>query len=311
MAKLEQGILGPFRGKVGTVVGYLWRGKPVVRAYRREINYPNTERQQAERDWFVSMVRFAATARQALLLGLRERAAQWQMTEGNAFVRMNKSCFGRDAACRVRSETPLRPAATSPCEGEERENTISSHVYTTGIQLYTPSGCSPCKGELPEGVRGGIDYERIRIAEGSAAPVRFTTASVDENNVLRVDFEKNSGMTRAKASDKVYAYVYNADTREGLLSLPAERRRGGLQMQLPEGWNERNVRMWGFVVDSEGRASVSQYVAVDVLEDGDAADAVESPDGAFNEADTLGQAIKREPLTGYCRDDGGGGETGY
>ena len=93
MAKLEQGILGPFRGKVGTVVGYLWRGRQVVRAYRREINYPNTERQQAERDWFVGMVRFAATARQALLLGLRERAVQWQMTEGNAFVKMNKGWF--------------------------------------------------------------------------------------------------------------------------------------------------------------------------------------------------------------------------
>ena len=86
MAKLEQGILGPFRGKVGTVVGYLWRGRHVVRAYRREVNYPNTDRQQAERAWFVEMVRFAATARQALLLGLRERASAWQMTEGNAFV---------------------------------------------------------------------------------------------------------------------------------------------------------------------------------------------------------------------------------
>ena len=98
MAKLEQGILGPFRGKVGTVVGYLWRGRHVVRGYRREINYPNTENQQAERDWFVSMVRFAATARQALLLGLRERAARDQMTEGNAFVKRNKHCFGRTHA---------------------------------------------------------------------------------------------------------------------------------------------------------------------------------------------------------------------
>ena len=76
MAKLEQGILGPFRGKVGTVVGYLWRGRQVVRAYRREINYPNTASQQAEREWFVGMVRFASTARQALLLGLREKAEQ-------------------------------------------------------------------------------------------------------------------------------------------------------------------------------------------------------------------------------------------
>ena len=307
MAKLEQGILGPFRGKVGTVVGYLWRGRHVVRAYRREINYPNTVQQQAEREWFVGMVRFAATARQALLLGLRERAARDVMTEGNAFVKMNKSCFGRDAARRVRSETPLRPAATSPCKGEEREDTVSNQRYTTGNHIYTTSGCSPLRGEL----KGGVDYERIRIAEGSAAPVRFTTASVDENNVLHVDFEKNSGMTRAKASDRVYVYVYNVDTREGLLSHPAERRRGQLEMQLPEGWNERNVRMWGFVVDGEGRASGSQYVAVDVLEDGDAADVAESPEGAFNEADTLVQAIKREPLTGYCRDDGGGGAPGY
>lgn len=81
-------------------------------------------------------------------------------------------------------------------------------------------------------------------------------------------------MTRAKASDRVYVYVYNTDTREGLLSAAAERRRGGLQMQLPEGWNELNIRMWGFVVDSEGRASGSAYVGVGdaVPEDGDVAD---------------------------------------
>lgn len=113
MAKLEQGILGPFRGKVGMVVGYLWRGKHVVRGYRREINYPNTENQQLEREWFISMVRFAATARQALLLGLKEKANRDQMTEGNVFVKMNKRCFGRahaPAAC--------GGANTSGLEGE-------------------------------------------------------------------------------------------------------------------------------------------------------------------------------------------------
>ena len=278
MAKLDQGILGPFRGKVGTVVGYLWRGKPVVRAYRKEINYPNTERQQAERDWFVSMVRFAATARQALLLGLRERAAQWQMTEGNAFVKMNKDCFGRDAACRVRSETPLRPAATSPCEGEERENAISNQIYTAGNQEYTPSGCSSLQGSAADmvsyvstadaarRVRTGVDYARIKISEGAAAPVRFVGAGVDENNVLHVDFEKNSGMSRAKASDSVYVYVYNEDTREGLLSAAAPRRRGHLEMLLPDGWNTQNCKLWGFVVDGEGRASHSAFVPIGQLE---------------------------------------------
>lgn len=109
-------------------------------------------------------------------------------------------------------------------------------------------------------------------------------------------------MTRAKASDRVYVYVYNADTREGLLSAAARRRRGHLEMLLPEGWNALNIKVWGFVVDSEGRASGSAYVAVDVMEDGDAADVAESPDGAFNEADMLCQAIKREPLTGCGAD---------
>ena len=102
MAKLEQGILGPFRGKVGSVVGYTWRGIHVVRAYRREIKYPNTERQQAERDWFVGMVRFASRAQGALKLGLREAAMQAQMTEGNFFVKSNKQCFAlRDGAVAV------------------------------------------------------------------------------------------------------------------------------------------------------------------------------------------------------------------
>ena len=39
-----------------------------------------------------------------------------------------------------------------------------------------------------------------------------------------------------------------------------------------------------------------------VPEDGEMAEVAESPEGAFEVADTLGQAIKREPLTGYDAD---------
>ncbi len=224
MAKLEQGILGPFRGKVGTVVGYMWRGKHVVRGYRKEINYPNTANQRAERDWFVSMVRFAATARQALLLGMREKAARWQMTEGNAFVKMNKSAFKRNQIEKIESIDSI-----------DSMDSMNS-----------------------------IDYQRIILSEGSAAPVRFSTANVDGNSVLSVDFEKNGGMSRARGGDRVYLYIYNTATREGFLSHPAERRSGRLAVQLPDGWTERNVKLWGFVVDKEGRASGSAYVEVEI-----------------------------------------------
>lgn len=171
MAKLEQGILGPFRGKVGTVVGYLWRGKHVVRAYRREINYPDTEHQRAEREWFVSMVRFAATARQALLLGLRERAAQWQMTEGNVFVKENKSMFGKDGNVdyeQIRiSEGGVAPVTGGRWRVDERQ------VMTCAWERRTP--LPRCKSS--DSVHLYIYNARTR--EGLlAAPVRRSTASL-------------------------------------------------------------------------------------------------------------------------------------
>ena len=260
MAKLEQGILGPFRGKVGIVVGYLWRGRHVVRAYRREVNYPNTDSQQAERAWFVEMVRFAATARQALLLGLREKATAWQMTEGNAFVKMNKDCFGRThalvAAC--------GGATPSNLEGELKCRDAACRVRRASADnpIRRASAVNPERRAVADAARCvPTEYERIRISEGAAAPVRFTAAEIGERGVLRVDFEKNSGMSRAKGSDRVYVYLYNCDTREGLLSHPAERRSGHLKMQLPDGWNMLNIKVWGFVVDSEGRASTSAFIA--------------------------------------------------
>lgn len=93
MATYSLGINGPIIGKVGTVVGYIWKGRPCVRAYRRNIAFPNTPRQQSQHDWFVAMVRFASKAVPAIRLGLREGAKRAAMTEGNYFVRENKRFF--------------------------------------------------------------------------------------------------------------------------------------------------------------------------------------------------------------------------
>ena len=95
MAIVESGIMGPFVGRVGPVVGYMWKGIRCMRAYVPHIRYPNTVEQQRERDWFVGMVRFAAAARPALKLGLRAKASAMGMTEGNLFVNVNKCHFVR------------------------------------------------------------------------------------------------------------------------------------------------------------------------------------------------------------------------
>lgn len=96
MAIMNYGITGPFIGRVGPVVGYMWKRTHCVRSYVAHIRYPNTELQQRERDWFVSMVRFASEARPALKLGLRRMAHNAGVTEGNLFVKCNKEYFSHE-----------------------------------------------------------------------------------------------------------------------------------------------------------------------------------------------------------------------
>jgi hypothetical protein len=96
MGKLYQGIEGPFSGKVGPVVGYMWKSRACIRSYRCHVNYPDTADQQQQRNWFVGMVRFAAQATEALKLGLAQQAAAARMTEGNLFVLKNKQHFHRE-----------------------------------------------------------------------------------------------------------------------------------------------------------------------------------------------------------------------
>ena len=96
MAKIEAGTV-PFRGRVGAMVGYSWRGIACVRSYRSRISYPNTERQRAQKDWFVAMVRMAGAVAPALRLGMRQTSLSEHMTEGNLFVRRNKQHFRRSA----------------------------------------------------------------------------------------------------------------------------------------------------------------------------------------------------------------------
>lgn len=67
-----------------------------MRTYCRNVRYPNTADQQNERNWFVGMVRFAAQARPALLLGFKKAAYDAHMTEGNYFVNRNKQHFHRN-----------------------------------------------------------------------------------------------------------------------------------------------------------------------------------------------------------------------
>ena len=94
MAKQQSGILGGYVGKVGTVVGYYWNGKPCMRAYKRYVNNPRTEAQQEHRTLFKQEVQLAAKMRWAVTTTMTEAAREAGMTSYNLFVHMNQEAFG-------------------------------------------------------------------------------------------------------------------------------------------------------------------------------------------------------------------------
>lgn len=90
------GILDGFVGKVGTVVGSFWKGKPVMRAYKRQISDANSEAQQLIRTRFAAANSLAGAFHSAIVLGLKEAAKRKKWTEGDIFVNENWGCVHAD-----------------------------------------------------------------------------------------------------------------------------------------------------------------------------------------------------------------------
>lgn len=91
MGKIEIGILGGFRGKVGTVVGSFWKGKPVMRAYVYRPQSIGSNAQQLIRTRFGACGKFAALLTSVLNRGLKNYANSKKITPDNAFVKLNWS----------------------------------------------------------------------------------------------------------------------------------------------------------------------------------------------------------------------------
>ena len=97
MAKQRFGINDAYRGTVGTVIGYEWRGKWCLRSRPLHVRNPRTARQQSNRMLFKQMVALAGSMKMALRKGLRGVSLGMHVTECNLFVKRNKDCFSLDS----------------------------------------------------------------------------------------------------------------------------------------------------------------------------------------------------------------------
>ncbi len=258
MAKQRFGINDAYRGTVGTVIGYEWRGKWCLRSRPLRVRNPRTAKQQNNRLLFKQMVDLASHMKMALRKGLRGVSLGMHITECNLFVKRNKECFSLDAEGQLvvdwerlivsEGEVPApvfqdillsqpQAAASSPNLGEQLNSASRGKKHL---------GSSPKLGEGDR--RGAVVEEYVRIM--------FSPCAEGE---------------RASGDDEVYLYAYCPEMEQGVLCAPAYRRMGSVQLTLPERWQGKEVHLYGFAVDYEGNASATVYIGMlDTIKDSEA-----------------------------------------
>ena len=87
MAILRSGILGGFAGKVGTVVGSIWKGISTMRAYVANVTQPGSPAQLEQRAKFGLMMNFLKPLTSFLRIGFRAYAVG--QTAQNAAFKTN------------------------------------------------------------------------------------------------------------------------------------------------------------------------------------------------------------------------------
>ena len=203
MAKQRFGINDAYRGTVGTVIGYEWRGKWCLRSRPLRVRNPRTAKQQNNRLLFKQMVDLASHMKMALRKGLRGVSLGMHITECNLFVKRNKECFSLDAegqlvvdwerlivsegevpapvfqAPSVETGSVIVPFA--PCaEGERASGDDEVYLYA-----YCP--------EMKEGTLSAPAYRRMGSVQ-LALPERWQGKEVHLYG-FAVDYEGNASAT--------------------------------------------------------------------------------------------------------------------
>ena len=76
MGKIKQGILGGFKGKVGTVIGASWNGIAYMRGLAQSVKNPKTAAQLQQRAYFKDLQPRRPTHRRAAAVALPDGHAR-------------------------------------------------------------------------------------------------------------------------------------------------------------------------------------------------------------------------------------------
>ena len=121
-------------------------------------------------------------------------------------------------------------------------------------------------------VMGGeaeVDYGSIKCALGNLPQAGFGNASFAQPQEVTVNYSTSADMPGADAQDKVYLFLYQPDTKQGILSAPALRTTGTIEVRVPSTWTGLTVHVYGFGLgdgrENKGKNSDSSYIGTGII----------------------------------------------
>ena len=195
MGKIKQGILGGFKGKVGTVIGASWNGISYMRGLAQSHKNPKTAAQQAQRAFFKEVQDLVGQLTNEQLLFLFPNSAKG-MSRRNALVQ--------------------QLAALKLVENDEK------HVDLANIDTIgnAPTADMPDVSVAADGDNLDISWDGdsdFRAECGDEYPT-ILVANVTKKKIFLVNSTTNIGSTGAKSFNVgLAAYGEAGDTFSGIM----------------------------------------------------------------------------------------------
>ena len=121
-------------------------------------------------------------------------------------------------------------------------------------------------------VMGGeaeVDYGSLKCALGNLPQAGFGNASFAEPQRVSVTYSTSADMPGADAQDKVYLFLYQPDTKQGIMGVPSLRTTGTIEVRVPLTWTGLTVHCFGFAVgdgrENQGKISDSCYIGTGII----------------------------------------------
>ena len=143
---------------------------------------------------------------------------------------------------------------------------LMTKAYDNAVSVFVQ------KNQGAVSVMGGeaeVDYGSLKCADGTLPQPGFGNASFAEPQRVSVTYSTSADAPDADAQDKVYIFIYQPDTRQAMLSAPALRTTGTIEIRVPSSWTGLSVHVYGFAVgdgrENKGMIAESTYIGTGII----------------------------------------------